>query len=107
MQTSADRVYQSTTVCFQSPAPTSSLLAPRLQSVVCGANCQSTFECHMLCCSMYLNIGYLIKLIASLLPSLLIYRLLGYERVYLPLYKGANTPFHIRGNDVCETDLQR
>ena len=25
-------------------------------------------------------------------------RLLGYKRVYTPLYKVANTPFHIQGN---------
>ena len=29
-----------------------------------------------------------------------IYRHLGYERVYLPLYKVADTPFHIQGDDV-------
>ena len=27
-------------------------------------------------------------------------RNLGYERVYLPLYKVADTPFHIQGDDV-------
>ena len=29
-----------------------------------------------------------------------IYRPLGYERVYLPLYKVADTPFHIQGDDI-------
>ena len=29
-----------------------------------------------------------------------IYRHLGYERVHLPLYKVADTPFHIQGDDV-------
>ena len=28
-------------------------------------------------------------------------RPLGYERVYLPLYKVADTPFHIRGDGEC------
>ena len=27
-------------------------------------------------------------------------RPLGYQRVYLPLYKVADTPFHIHGNDM-------
>ena len=27
----------------------------------------------------------------------------GYERVYLPLYKAADTPFHIQGDDMCLT----
>ena len=30
--------------------------------------------------------------------NLTIYRHLGYERVYLPLYKVADTPFHIQGD---------
>ena len=30
----------------------------------------------------------------------LLYRPLGYERVYLPLYKVADTPFHIQGDDI-------
>ena len=30
----------------------------------------------------------------------LIYRHLGYERVYLPLYQVADTPFHIQGDDM-------
>ena len=30
-----------------------------------------------------------------------IYRPLGYERVYLPLYKVADTPFHTQGDDMC------
>ena len=29
---------------------------------------------------------------------LVMYRFLGYERVYLPLYKVADTPFHIQGD---------
>ena len=29
-----------------------------------------------------------------------IFRPLGYERVYLPLYEVADTPFHIQGNDL-------
>ena len=29
-----------------------------------------------------------------------IYRLLGYERVYLPHYKIVDTPFHIQGDDI-------
>ena len=29
-----------------------------------------------------------------------IYRPLGYERVYLPLYKVADTPFHIQGDEM-------
>ena len=29
-----------------------------------------------------------------------IIRLFGYERVYLPLYKVADTPFHIQGDDM-------
>ena len=29
-----------------------------------------------------------------------LFRHLGYERVYLPLYKVGDTPFHIRGNDL-------
>ena len=29
-----------------------------------------------------------------------IFRPLGYERVYLPLYKVADTPFHIQGDDL-------
>ena len=28
------------------------------------------------------------------------YRPLGYERVYLPLYKVADTPFHIQGDEL-------
>ena len=32
--------------------------------------------------------------------DLSIYRPLGYERVYLPLYKEADTPFHIQGDDI-------
>ena len=28
------------------------------------------------------------------------YRLFGYERVYLPLCKVADTPFHIQGDDI-------
>ena len=34
----------------------------------------------------------------------MIYRPLGYERVYLPLYKVADTPFHIQGDDILLTD---
>ena len=33
---------------------------------------------------------------------MLIYRPLGYERVYLPLYKVADTPFYIQGGDIKE-----
>ena len=29
-----------------------------------------------------------------------VYRPLGYERVYLPLHKVADTPFHIQGGDI-------
>ena len=29
------------------------------------------------------------------------YRHLGYERVYLPLDKVADKPFHIQGNNIC------
>ena len=29
------------------------------------------------------------------------FRHLGYERVYLPLGKVADTPFHIQGDDLC------
>ena len=28
-------------------------------------------------------------------------RHLGYERVYLPLYQVADTPFHIQGDEIC------
>ena len=31
-------------------------------------------------------------------------RPLGYERVYLPLYKVADTPFHIYGDEICTSD---
>ena len=30
---------------------------------------------------------------------------LGYERVYLPLYKVADTPFQIQGDDVVDDDV--
>ena len=30
------------------------------------------------------------------------YRVLAYESVYLPLYKVADTPFHIQGDVICE-----
>ena len=30
-----------------------------------------------------------------------IIRHLGYERVYLPLYEVADTPFHIQGDELC------
>ena len=30
-------------------------------------------------------------------------RLFGYEKVYLPLHKVADTPFHIQGDDVLST----
>ena len=32
--------------------------------------------------------------------TILTYRPFGYERVYLPLYKVADTPFHIQGDDI-------
>ena len=32
-------------------------------------------------------------------------RPLGYERVYLPLYKGADTPFHIQGDELCRVTV--
>ena len=32
--------------------------------------------------------------------TIYIYRPLGYERVYLPLYKVADTPFQIQGDDI-------
>ena len=35
------------------------------------------------------------------MDKLYIYRPLAYERVYLPLYKVADTPFHIQGDDIC------
>ena len=34
------------------------------------------------------------------LVMLRIIRPFGYERVYLPLYKVANTPFHIQGDEL-------
>ena len=35
------------------------------------------------------------------------YRSFGFERVYLPLYKVADTPFHIQRDDILETILLR
>ena len=39
-------------------------------------------------------------LIVSRFELHIIYRPLWYERVYLPLYKVADTPFHIQGDDI-------
>ena len=35
------------------------------------------------------------------ISDLVIHRSLGYERVYLPLCKVADTPYHIQGDDMC------
>ena len=42
---------------------------------------------------------YVPRLIYSF-HTVLIHRPLGYERVYLPLYKVADTPFHIQRDDI-------
>ena len=36
----------------------------------------------------------------SLLLEMCMYHTLGYEKVYLPLYKVTYTPFHIQGDDI-------
>ena len=38
-------------------------------------------------------------------PQVATSRPLGYERVYLPLYKVVYTPFHIQGNEVIVTAI--
>ena len=39
------------------------------------------------------------------LQSSLVFRPLEYERVYLPLYQVADTPFHIQGDDLAKMQL--
>ena len=46
------------------------------------------------------NVVVSFYLFTSTNPNTDIYPPLGYERVYLPLYKVTVTPFHIQGDDI-------
>ena len=49
---------------------------------------------------MYVLVTIPIQLAPRHLELMTTYCPLGYQRVYLPLYKVADTPFHIQGDDI-------